>query len=189
MKLEFRDFHFTVRRPVDEVVDHRGHSAKMLGQRRWIVRLVRENEAAIALHALDPLHVVERIVEVKAGRVALRMRNGRERAVSAKHPSVVRTGEQPRVATIDHAQSCAAMRATIVQHVYASILMSRHQYLVLAEMRTHEIAGFRHLAFVGDVNPEPPENALLLKRKHARIGVSATMYVVVAHETLYVVAI
>ena|ERR1700677_287344 len=72
--------------------------------------------------------------------------------------------------------------------MHAAVLMPCDQHLVLAEMGAHEITRLWYLAFMGDVDPEPPEDALLLQREHVRIGVGPAMDVVAAHKTQYVIS-
>src|ERR1700691_2987915 len=72
--------------------------------------------------------------------------------------------------------------------MHTAALMPCDQHLVLAEMGAHKITRLRHLAFVGDVNPEAPEDALLFQCEHVGIGVGAAMDdVVVAHKSQYVI--
>ena len=167
-KARIRDLDLAVRRAVDQIVDHLGHRAEMFGQRRGIFVQRGKHEAAIDRDAADPLHVVLRIVETEGVGIALAMRHRVERAVRPERPGMIRATEHLGVAAIDHADSRAAMRAAILQHVDVAVGVAGDQDLVGGEPGADEVAGLLELAFMGDVDPEPAEDALLLELEHRR---------------------
>ena len=103
----------------------------MLHQRLGIRIQRREHEAAITLHPIDPPHVVLRIVEAEAFRIAFPVRHRGERSVGAEDPGVIGAAEQAAGTLVDHADARAAMRAAIVQHVDLPVIVARDHHFVL----------------------------------------------------------
>ena len=146
-----------------------------------------EDESAIGLDTADPLHVVLRIVDVEALGIALAVRDRRQRAIRPKDPGVVWTAEQPARALVHHAKARAAVRTAVLQNVDFSVLMAGHQDLVRCQPGADEIPRIFELAFVGEIDPKPTEDPLLLEREDGRIGIGAAMHVVRTHEAADVV--
>ena len=74
------------------------------------------------------------------------------------------------------------MRASILQHVDVAVGVAGDEDLIGGEPRADEVARLAKLAFMGDVDPQPAEDALLLELKHGRVRVSPTVYVVGANQ-------
>jgi hypothetical protein len=157
----------------------------MLGQRRRVVGKICEDEAAIALHIRNPLHVVLRIGDVEIGRIAFRVRHRGERAIRAENPRVIGATEGAVGALIDHTEARAAVRTAVVKDVDVAVVMPRHQHFEFGKAGADEIAGILQLALVRDIDPKPAEDALLFERKDCRIGIGAPVHMIRLHEPAY----
>ena len=173
-----RDLDLAGRRAVDEIVDDLRHRAEMVDQRLGILVQRGEHEAAVDGDAADPLHVVLRIVETEGVGIALAVRHRVERAVRPERPCMIRTTEHLGVAAVDHADPRATMRAAVLQHVDIAVGVTGDENLEGGEPGADEVARLFELALMGDINPQPAEDALLLELEHGGVGVGAAMHVV-----------
>ena len=86
------------------------------------------------------------------------------------------------VAAIGHADSRAAVRAAVLQHVDIPVGVAGDENLEGGKPGADEVAGLFELALMGDINPQPAENALLLELEHGGVSVGAAMDVVRPHQ-------
>src|SRR6476620_6687509 len=86
-------------------------------------------------------------------------------------PAVVATGEFAGVARVVGDHHRTAMRALIMDDANGALGIAHQNNRLAADEGAEIIAGIFHLAFVADVNPGGPENALELKLENFRIGV------------------
>ena len=177
-KLEVRDLDLAGWRAVDEIVDDLRHLPEMVDQRFRIFVQRCEHEAAVNGDAADPLHMVLRVVESEGFGIALAVRHRVERAVRPERPSMIWTTEHLGVAAVDHADSRATMRAAVLQHVDIPVGMTGDKNFEGGEPGADEVTRHFELALMGDINPQPAEDALLLELEHGGVGVGAAMHMV-----------
>ena len=101
-----------------------------------------EDEAAVGLHARDPLE--PKLVEVQPARVGVAVRHAFELALGVERPGVVEAGEHLGGARILPAHQCAAMRARVVEHVdVPAVHAADHEDRPTRQRPAHEVARAR----------------------------------------------
>ena len=182
------DLHFAHRRAVAHVVESDLRFTQEFGQRRPAGGEAGEDETAITVHARRVLHAAIRVVARHAGAlVALGQRNRTHAPIQMKTPRVVRADEgAARVAAQIAHQLCAAMRATVVQHLHAAVTLAHHDHRLPPDGHGVIVTRFRYLRYVPAVDPCSFPDLLHLGIEDGLVGVNAPVDAIGFHERQYV---
>ena len=154
--------------------------AEEFRQARAVGGQAGEDEAAVAVDARRALHAAVGVVARHARAFVARGQRDRAHvAVEVEAPGVVRADEGAAGVALQVAhQLHAAVRAAVVEHLHAAVLLPHHDHRLAADGHGVVVAGFGHLRLVAAVDPGAFPDLLHLAIEDLLVGVDRLVHAV-----------
>jgi hypothetical protein len=154
---------------IGDVVEVRLGASEIIRQRDRVGIEIDEPEAAVLLEARHGNETTLAVVLV-AVRIGALLWDEAERAVAAKHPAMIETLEDARLAGFLPAHAATAMGAEVVENVHLAGGIAAEDEIASCDGAGQERAALRQLGVVAKVEPALLKNLLVLELEEFRIG-------------------